>query len=140
MIYDTSYHDLRILRLINLAVGKPFSVKERFKLKGIGSPRMIINSASKDIISKLPTDLSDQKASIELRPKGIIIHFKKFTEHFSWAIPYYKLVMYSSEYISIYEDTSFMKFSKNILRKSQLKFIKKVIENKAIFTQNTMPG
>lgn len=140
MIYDTSYHDLRILRLINLAVGKPFSVKERFKLKGIGSPRMIINSASKDIISKLPTDLSDQKASIELRPKGIIIHFKKFTEHFSWVIPYYKLVMYSSEHISIYEDTSFMKFSKNILRKSQLKFIKKVIENKASFTRNTMPG
>lgn len=140
MIYDTSYHDLRILRLINLAVGKPFSVKERFKLKGIGSPRMIINSASKDIISKLPTDLSDQKASIELRPKGIIIHFKKFTEHFSWVIPYYKLVMYSSEHISIYEDTSFMKFSKNILRKSQLKFIKKVIDNKASFTRNTMSG
>ena len=139
MIYDTSYYDQKITRAINTAVGKPFSLKERFKLKGIGSSRLVINEVSKDIKAKLPTDESVQKASIELRPNGIIIHFKKFTEHFSWAIPYYKLVIYSSENFSIYENDSFIKFSKKPLRKAQLKFIKKVLYQKAIATNNNIP-
>ena len=139
MIYDTSYYDQKITRAINTAVGKPFSLKERFKLKGIGSSRLVINEVSKDIKAKLPTDESVQKASIELRPNGIIIHFKKFTEHFSWAIPYYKLVIYSSEHFSIYENDSFIKFSKKPLHKPQLKFIKKVLYQKAIATNNNIP-
>ena len=56
MIYDTSYYDQKITRAINTAVGKPFSLKERFKLKGIGSSRLVINEVSKDIKEKLPTD------------------------------------------------------------------------------------
>ena len=139
MIYDTSYYDQKITRAINAAVGKPFSLKERIKLKGIGSSRLVIDEVSEDIKAKLPTDESVQKASIELRPNGIIIHFKKFTEHFSWAIPYYKLVIYSSDNISIYENASYMKFSKKPLRKPQLKFIKKVLYQKALATNNSIP-
>ena len=139
MIYDTSYNDQKITRAINVAVGKPFSLKERFKLKGIGSSRLVIDEVSEDIKAKLPTDESVQKASIELRPNGIIIHFKKFTEHFSWAIPYYKLVIYSSENFSIYENNSFIKFSKKTLRKPQLKFIKKLLYQKAVATNNSIP-
>jgi hypothetical protein len=104
---------------------------DRFKLKGIGSSRFILSAASENILKKLPTDESTVKVSIELRPKGIILHFKRFTEHFSWVIPYYKLTIYSSKELSIYENETFMRFSKESLKKNHLEFIKKVIALKA---------
>jgi hypothetical protein len=112
-------------------VDSPYSIVDRFKLKGIGSSRFILSTASENILKKLPTDESTVKVSIELRPKGIILHFKRFTEHFSWVIPYYRLTIYSSKELSIYENETFMRFSKESLKKTHLEFIKKVIALKA---------
>ena len=139
MIYDTSYYDRPLRKEINELVGQPFSLLDRLKLKGIGSPRFILRSSSDDIRDLLPTDESIVNTSIELRPKGIIVHFKKFTEHFSWVIPYYKLTLYLSRDVSLYENGTFMKFSKNSLKKSQLDFIKKVSKMKAHFMKDLQP-
>ena len=86
MIYNISYRDREIIREINNTIGKPFGVIERFKMKGIGSPRFILDTASEDVLKKLPSDESMVKISVELRPKGIIVHFKKFTEHYTWML------------------------------------------------------
>ena len=131
MIFDTSYYDKILRKEINDLVDSPYSLMDRFKLKGIGSSRFILSAASENILKKLPTDESTVKVSIELRPKGIILHFKRFTEHFSWVIPYYKLTIYSSKELSIYENETFMRFSKESLKKNHLEFIKKVIALKA---------
>ena len=136
MIYNLSYRDRKTIRKINETLGSPFGLIERFKMKGIGSPRFILNYSSEDIIKLLPSDESLVKISVELRPKGIIVHFKKFTEHYSWIIPYYKLSIYYSDNFSIYSDSSFMKISKDNLRKPHLKFIKKLINLKAEFSKN----
>ena len=135
MIYNISYRDREIIREINYTIGKPFGVIERFKMKGIGSPRFILDTASEDVLKKLPSDESMVKISVELRPKGIIVHFKKFTEHYTWIIPYYKLTLYQSNKFSIYSDATFMKFSQSRMKKPHRKFIKKLINLKADFSK-----
>jgi hypothetical protein len=136
MIYNISYRDRKTIRKINETIGSPFGLIERLKMRGIGSPRFILNYSSEDIIKLLPSDESLVKISIELRPNGIIVHFKKFTEHYSWIIPYYKLTIYNSDNLSIYSDSSFMKISKDTLRKPHRKFMKKLIILKAEFSKN----
>jgi len=136
MIYNISYRDREIIREINNTLGKPFGVIERFKMRGIGSPRFILDSASEEVTKRLPSDESMVKVSIELRPKGVIVHFKKFTEHYTWIIPYYKLTIYNLDTFSIYGDTTFMKFSQSTMKKSHRKFIKKLINLKADFSKN----
>ncbi len=135
MIYNFSYRDREIIQLINDTLGKPFGAIERFKMKGIGSPRFILESASEDVISRLPSDESLVKISIELRPKGIIVHFKKFTEHYTWIIPYYKLTVYNSETLSIYGEATFMKISQKTIKKPHRKFIGKLLDLKAEFSK-----
>jgi hypothetical protein len=125
MIFDTSYYDKILRKEINDLVDSPYSLMDRFKLKGIGSSRFILSAASENILKKLPTDESTVKVSIELRPKGIILHFKRFTEHFSWVIPYYKLTIYSSKELSIYENETFMRFSKESLKKKSFRIHQK---------------
>lgn len=139
MIYDTSYPDREIIAEINRQVGKPFSLKNRIQLKGIGSARMVMAQVSEDIFEKLPFDNGTQNASIELRPQGIIVHFKRNTEHFSWAIPYYKLTIYQSEYFSLYEHNTFMKFKLSLMDNSRKKFIKKLVNLRAQYLASTQP-
>lgn len=136
MVYNISYRDREIIREINNTLGKPFGVIERFKMRGIGSPRFILDSASEEVAKRLPSDESMVKVSIELRPKGVIVHFKKFTEHYTWIIPYYKLTIYNSDTFSIYGDTTFMKFAQSTMKKPHRKFIKKLINLKADFSKN----
>ena len=136
MIYNISYRDRSTIRKINETIGSPFGLIQRLKMKGIGSPRFILNTSSEDIDKRLPSDESSVKISIELRPNGIIVHFKKFMEHYSWIIPYYKLSIYYSDNLSIYSDSSFIKISKDNLRKPHIKFIKKLINLKAEFSKN----
>ena len=135
MIYNISYRDREIIREINNTLGKPFGVIERFKMRGIGSPRFILDSASEEVTKRLPSDESMVKVSIELRPKGIIVHFKKFTEHYTWIIPYYKLTIYYSDNLSIYGDSIHMKFSKKVIKKPHRKFLKKLINLKAEYSK-----
>tara|TARA_Y100000589_G_scaffold146561_1_gene140214 strand:+ start:2321 stop:2740 length:420 start_codon:yes stop_codon:yes gene_type:complete len=136
MIYNISYRDREIIKEINDTLGKPFGLIERFKMKGIGSPRFILNSASEEITTRLPSDESLVKVSIELRPSGIIVHFKKFTEHYSWIIPYYKLTIYQSSLLSIYSEEIFMKFITKSLKKPHRKFLTKLIGLKAEYSKN----
>ena len=135
MIYNLSYRDREIVREINNTLGSPFGFFERFKMKGIGSPRFTLTSASEEVTKRLPSDESLVKVNIELRPKGIIVHFKKFTEHYSWIIPYYKLTVYYSTDLSIHSESTFMKFIKTSLKKPHRKFITKLISLKAEYSK-----
>lgn len=126
MIFDTSYYDPEIKKIIDETLGKSYSFMDRIKLKGIGSARMEILDCSKDIKDLLPVGFSGNFASIELRPKGIIIHFKKFTEHFSWIIPFYSLSVIQSNSINIHSKGSFIKLQ--IRSKSTNPFIQKLLQ------------
>lgn len=133
MIYNFSYRDHALIKVINETVGKPFGFMDRLRLKGIGSSRFVLQSASEDIERHLPSDQSLSNVSVELRPKGIIVHFKKFTEHYTWVIPYYRLTLYYSNSFSIHSEGQFMKIASTSLKKHHQKFLRKLMDIKGAY-------
>ncbi|UNY97219.1 hypothetical protein MQE36_08925 [Zhouia spongiae] len=111
MLLNVSYKNFKVTERINNEVGKPFNLWDRLRLKGTGSPRLLITSASLHIRNLLLLDNSPNNCNIELRPKGIIIRFRSLLETYALIIPYYKLSLYkgnSTEY-SIHRDHYFIK-------------------------------
>ena len=133
MVFDTTYKNEDYNQQSQLLVGKPFSFIERIKQGGIGSSRLIIASKSPKLdLGKLKFGETDC-GNIELRPKGIIVHYTIKLERFSWIIPYYRLVIYNSQFFSIHANGNFIQFSKNKNYIANKKFIDKMID---IFHQN----
>jgi hypothetical protein len=93
---------------------------------GIGSGRLFISKLSENLnLKKLKFSEIDY-ANIELRPKGIIVHFTNRLDRFSWVIPYYRLVFYNTEFFSIHANGGFINFTKNKNYRENKKFIKKI--------------
>ncbi|MEP6262394.1 MAG: hypothetical protein ABJ092_12495 [Gillisia sp.] len=131
MLLNISYNQPEIREKINAEVGKPFTLFERFKLKGTGSPKLHITSTSLDIHNLLVLDNNMNTCNIEMRPKGIIIMFRSLLETFALVIPYYKLHLYKGkarEY-SFYRDHYFIKVKAG--DPSVHNFMKKVLDYKA---------
>ncbi len=133
MLFNTSYTDKEITKQINNLVGKPFSFIKAIKLKGIGSKRMIIDEVSPNLhtVINLVNDIN--YGSIELRPKGILIHIGKGLQRFAWVIPYYKLVIYKTNGASIHADGKFIHFRENKTFKENKQFFKKLLDQKINF-------
>ncbi|QHI35714.1 hypothetical protein IMCC3317_10610 [Kordia antarctica] len=130
MIVNTTYTDKEASRLIDTHLGEQFTILQRIKLKGIGSKRMIISNVSPKMKSYLNTVDDLNYGSIELRPKGILIHIHKKLNSFSWIVPYYRLHIYTSAYFSIHANGNFIQFNKNKLFKENKAFIEKMIAQK----------
>ena len=90
MLLNVSYNDPKIKKQINSEVGAPFSLRERWKLGGIGSSKLKITHASIDIHNLLVLDNNNNSCNIELRPKGIIVRFRSLLETYGLIIPYFK--------------------------------------------------
>ena len=132
MLLNISYNDHKQKKRIDEAVGKTFSLKERWKLSGIGSEKLIITSSSIDIHNLLMLDKNINSCNVELRPKGIIVRFRSLLETYGLIIPYFKLKLYkgkSHEY-SIYLDQYFVKVLAN--SNGVHKFFRKVNEQKVL--------
>ncbi|NNE78562.1 MAG: hypothetical protein HKN31_15980, partial [Pricia sp.] len=56
MLLNVSYSDKEITRKIDEEVGKPFTLKERLAMGGIGSPRLFITATSIEIRNLLILD------------------------------------------------------------------------------------
>ena len=126
MIVDYSTRPVRVTKEINQLVGKPFGFKSRLIMGGIGSHRMKIEKSSKEIFEKLSKFQDIKYGSVEIRPNGILIHFKNNLKHWIWAIPYYKLVIYQTDYDSIHAEGNFINFKKEHLKKTNTKFFRKL--------------
>jgi hypothetical protein len=94
MLFNISHNDKKTTQKINDLVGKSFSFLENIKLKGIGSPRLIITKSSSKIEAILNKNNAIKYANIELRPQGIIIGFQSQLEVYALVIPFYKLVTF----------------------------------------------
>ena len=135
MIFNTTHknedYDLESTAL----VGRPFNLVQRIKKGGIGSGRLVIHKISPKLnLGKLKFSEIDY-ANIELRPRGIIVHYTRKLERFSWVIPYYRLVVYNSQSFSIHANGSFIQFLKNRNYKENKKFIDKMIQLKIDFLE-----
>jgi hypothetical protein len=134
MLLNISYNDPSQRRSIDQEVGKAFSLQKRWSLGGIGSKKLIINSASIDIHNLLILDQNINTCNIELRPKGIILRFRSLLETYGLVIPYYKLKIYkgkSQEY-SVYLDQYFVKIRAD--SSGIHKFFKKINTQKVLNT------
>ena len=135
MIYNISYKDNKQVELINNSVGKPYSLIDKIKLGGVGSPKYYIKSSDKKIDSLLILDNNDNTCNIEMRPKGIIIRFRSLLETYALIIPYFKLSIFKPT-----GDTYSIHSGENkiiIITKTEniRKFIKRVLEQKAKFSK-----
>jgi len=133
MIFNTTYNNQDYDDESALLVGKKFSIFERIKLGGIGSGRLVIEKTSSKLnIGKLKFSEIDY-GNIELRPKGVIIHYTRKLERFSWIIPYYRLVIYNAQFFSIHANGNFIQFLKNKNYNENKKFINRMVEIKNDF-------
>ena len=140
MLINISYNNPVIKKKIEEAVGKPFTIQKRWKLNGIGSQKLIINSSSIDIQNLLILDQNINTCNIELRPNGIIVHFRSLLETYGLIIPYYKLNLYkgkAKEY-SVYIDKYFIKVLADT--KSTHDYFKKVLNQKTINSNQSPRG
>ena len=97
MLVNVSYNNPELTRKIDKIVGKPFTLKDRWELKGIGSPKLFITGCSIEIHNLLLLDNNRNSCQIELRPKGIILRFRSLLETYGLIIPYYKLTLYKGD-------------------------------------------
>ena len=134
MLLNVSYTDKSITRKVDTEVGKPFTLKERWAMKGIGSPKLFIVDTSVEIRNLLILDNNLDSCNIELRPKGIIVRFRSLLETFALVIPYYKLTIYKGNLATygVYKDHYFIKVQADT--KAVQKFFKKMLDLK---TNNT---
>jgi hypothetical protein len=130
MIYNTTYNNEDFSLESTKTVGKAFSFIDRIRQGGIGSGRLMIHEISPKLkLGKLEFSEIDY-GNIELRPKGIIVHYTSKLERFSWVIPYYRLNIYNSQFFSIHADGNFIQFMKNKNYKSNKKFLDRVSQAK----------
>jgi len=133
MLFNTTYNNKDYDTESTFLVGAKFTLFERIKLGGIGSGRLIIkNTSSKLNVAKLKFNEIDY-GNIELRPNGIIVHYTRKLERFSWIIPYYRLVIYNAQFFSIHANGNFIQFSKNRNYNVNKKFINRMIQLKNDF-------
>ena len=114
MLFDTSYSDKRITRQINEAVGLPFSFMDRIKMGGIGSRRMVIEAISEEYQKYLKAEHYQSHANLELRPKGLIVHFRHKLESYSWIMPYDSLEVETKLSLRLSSDGKFISFAQDL--------------------------
>lgn len=128
MIADTTYFDEEVHDEINEKLGKPYSFREILKLGAIGSSRMIVDECSSEFYDWVNRNQDLTQASIELRPKGILVVLAKSYHNLSWAIPYHFLNLVKTDFLSIHAEGHFLKLR---LRKDQnRKFLIKLIQQR----------
>ncbi len=131
MLVNVSYNNKEITRKVDEEVGKPFTLKERFAMGGIGSPKLFITETSIEIRNLLILDNNRDSCNIEMRPKGIIVRFRSLLETFALVIPYYKLTIYKGDIgiYSVYKDHYFIKVKADT--KAIQNYFRKILDYKA---------
>lgn len=113
MLVNISYHDGELEKMVQEEVGKALTLKERFRLGGSGSPRLMITKASYQIQNILALDNNLNVCNIELRKRGIIIRFRALLDTYALIIPFHKLKLFkgdAGEY-TFYNDHFFIRIA-----------------------------
>ena len=136
MLRNVSYKNDSTKNEIDGLIGNSYSFIEKIKKGGVGSGKLLITKANKEIENLLILDQNTNNCNIELRAKGIIIYFRSLLETYGLAIPYYKLVVFKvTEYEYTFNiDSKFLKIK--VKSENDHSFIRKIMEEKAKNTEN----
>ncbi len=130
MVLNSTHHIKEQKQIISDLVGRSFTLLESLKMKGIGSKRMIIGEVSPNLKNYMNNIADINYANIELRTGGILIFINKGLQNFTWAIPYYQLVMYKTNGASIHAQGKFIHFKNNKTFKENKRFFAKMLDQK----------
>ena len=136
MLQNISYNNKKQRSEIDLLVGKPFTLLERLKLGGVGSPKLYVTSSSKEIDALYLLDHNDNTCNIELRPRGVILRFRSLLETYALIVPYYKLTLFkgTSDVYSVHAEHH--KVSVSAQSETVRIFFKKIQHQKAKNSQD----
>lgn len=135
MVLDTTYYNKEHKHLLDNFVGKPYSLIQAIKRRGVGSKRMIVDKVSPNLNSILNTVSDLNYANIEMRKNGILIHITKGLKNFTWAIPFYHLVLYKTDGMSIHAQGKFIHFKKSKTFYENKKFLSSLLNEKVLFDE-----
>tara|TARA_Y100000739_G_scaffold30197_1_gene23078 strand:- start:154 stop:576 length:423 start_codon:yes stop_codon:yes gene_type:complete len=136
MIYNSTYsNEEKEIETDNL-LGKKYNLIQSIRFGGIGSRRLIVSDLSINFKKIIHQKNDIIYSNIELRNKGIIIYISEGQKRFTWAIPFYKLVIYKTPYYSIHSDGEFVKFSNKLNMKESTIFYKKILKHKNNFIKH----
>ena len=135
MLMNVSYNNPKQEQAITDLVGKPFSLRDRIKFSGVGSPKLQIVSSSPKIANLLLIDNNLDVCNIEIRPKGIIVRFRSLLETYAMVIPFYKLSIFKgkSASYSIHADGQKIEIRSD---KHTSEFFSKIMGFKAKYIEN----
>ncbi|KJD34300.1 arginyl-tRNA synthetase [Tamlana nanhaiensis] len=135
MVLDTTHYNKEHKFIINELVGRPYTLFEAFRIKGIGSSRMIIDEVSNNFKKYLNKVSNINYANIEIRKEGILVYINKGLKNYTWAIPYYQLVIYKTDATSIHAQGNFIRFNMNKMLKENKQFFKKILNEKIKYSK-----
>ena len=96
--YGYRPHEEKVLE----AVGKNPSILKRIKMGRMGSMKMRVLHLSDQLNLEFEGNNAHKFASIELRPKGIIVHLQKGIYRTAWLIPFYQLSIFKTDFWTIH--------------------------------------
>lgn len=135
MVLDTTYYNKEHKELFNNFVGKPYTFFEAIKRRGVGSKRMIVDKVSSNLNPILNTVSDLNYANIEMRKNGILVHITKGHKNFTWAIPFYHLVLYKTDGMSINAQGKFIHFKKSKNFYENKNFLRSLLKEKVQFDE-----
>ncbi len=130
MLFNTTYKNEDYIKKSNHMLGGAYSFLTKLKMRGAGSRRLVIEGLSSALTPRNMQEIDINYASIELRPKGIVIHFSNRLDRYSWIVPYYRLAVFSTLTFSIHSNGKFIKFKKDKNYQENKGFINKMTDFK----------
>jgi hypothetical protein len=127
MLFNTSYKNEDYVKESNRMLGGTYSFLTKLKMRGVGSHRLVIEELSSELTPRNMQKIDINFGNIELRPKGIVIHFSNRLDRYSWIVPYYQLAIFSSLTFSIHSNGKFIKFKKDKNHQENKEFINKMM-------------
>lgn len=128
MIFGNNHNDRKIKEAINEAVGEPYSLLERVRLGGNGSPRLSVKSYSEKLNAHFGEGSERKFVNIELRRKGVLVYIKNHINNYVWSIPYHQLSLFKSGTFNIHAEGHFIKIELENQHPSVQKFTKKLLQ------------
>lgn len=126
LFFQTSYKNKKIIAEINCAVGRSFGILDRFRMKGIGSRRLKVEGSSPTIKRGLNAAHYISLVSVEMRPQGLIVYFRKKIDNYVAVFPYSSLeIELKEEHTALRSGEDFIELSHPKL--NDFDFFKKVI-------------
>lgn len=125
-IFNKNYNEPSVTREIESIVGKPFSFRERIKRRGIGSTKLRVMEMSENLIPYFDKSVNLAYVSVEQRPTGMIVYIKGNVNDYCWAIPFYHLNIFQSNFYSIHAEGEFLKLDLKSVYPHNSKFFKRL--------------